>query len=91
MHTSGMKISIVVLLAGVLVIGLAGCKGKSDTGTDSNAAAKAAGETTTTAAVAQTTCPIMGKPIDKAVFTEYKGQKVYFCCQGCADKFQSRS
>ncbi len=38
----------------------------------------------------QTTCPIMeGKPIDKAVFTEYKGKKVYFCCKGCDSKFNA--
>ncbi len=38
----------------------------------------------------QTMCPIMeGKPIDKAVFTEYKGKKVYFCCPGCDTKFKA--
>ena len=38
----------------------------------------------------QTTCPIMeGNPIDKAVFTEYKGKKVYFCCPGCDSKFKA--
>ncbi len=37
----------------------------------------------------QTTCPIMlGKPIDKAIFTEYKGKKVYFCCAGCDSMFK---
>jgi len=37
----------------------------------------------------QTTCPVMGGAIDKAIFTEYKGKKVYFCCKGCVDKFQA--
>jgi len=36
----------------------------------------------------QTVCPIMGKPIDKSIFTEYKGQKVYFCCAGCIETFK---
>ncbi len=35
----------------------------------------------------QKTCPIMGGPINKDVFTEYKGKKVYFCCPGCEGKF----
>jgi YHS domain-containing protein len=35
----------------------------------------------------QTTCPIMGSGIDKAVFTVYKGKKVYFCCAGCETPF----
>ena len=40
------------------------------------------------AAIEQTTCPIMeGNPINKALFVEYKGKKVYFCCPGCEEKF----
>ena len=35
----------------------------------------------------QTLCPVMGNPINKKVFIEYKGQKVYFCCPGCDEKF----
>jgi Cu(I)/Ag(I) efflux system membrane fusion protein len=38
--------------------------------------------------VPQTTCPVMGNPIDPAIFVEYKGKKVYFCCRGCDKKFQ---
>jgi YHS domain-containing protein len=38
-------------------------------------------------AVEQTTCPVMGGPIDKAIFTEYQGKKVYFCCKECQAKF----
>jgi YHS domain-containing protein len=40
-----------------------------------------------TVATEQTTCPIMGNPINKDVFVEYKGKKVYFCCKGCPDQF----
>jgi YHS domain-containing protein len=36
----------------------------------------------------QTTCPVMGKPIDKKISVDYRGQKVYFCCKGCDVKFQ---
>ena len=40
------------------------------------------------AAIEQTTCPVMeGNPIDKSIFVEYKGKKVYFCCKGCPEKF----
>lgn len=35
----------------------------------------------------QTTCPIAGMAIDKNVYTEYKGKKVYFCCAGCEAPF----
>ncbi len=37
----------------------------------------------------QTACPIMGMAIDKNVYTEYEGKKVYFCCPGCIDKFKA--
>jgi YHS domain-containing protein len=35
----------------------------------------------------QKVCPIMGGGINKAVFTKYKGKKVYFCCAGCETPF----
>ena len=37
----------------------------------------------------QTTCPVMGGAIDKNIFVEYKGKKVYFCCNGCPAAFQA--
>lgn len=36
---------------------------------------------------AQTVCPIGGKPIDRAHFADYEGQRVYFCGQDCSAKF----
>ncbi len=40
-------------------------------------------------AVEQTTCPVMGGAVNKAIFTEYKGKKVYFCCEPCKEKFEA--
>jgi len=37
----------------------------------------------------QTTCPVMGNPIDRQFFTYYKGRGIYFCCAGCIDKFNA--
>ena len=36
----------------------------------------------------QKICPVMEGPINKELYTEYKGKKVYFCCPGCKDKFE---
>jgi YHS domain-containing protein len=37
----------------------------------------------------QTNCPIMeGMTIDKSVYTEHQGKKVYFCCAGCINTFK---
>ena len=35
----------------------------------------------------QTLCPVMGNPINKEVFTDYNGQRIYFCCAGCDSTF----
>ena len=36
----------------------------------------------------QTVCPIMGGKIDKKVFTDHDGKRVFFCCPGCIAKFK---
>jgi YHS domain-containing protein len=35
----------------------------------------------------QTTCPVMGAPINKKFYTDYQGQRVYFCCNMCPGIF----
>jgi len=37
----------------------------------------------------QDKCPVMGGDIDKSVFVDYEGQRVYFCCPGCIGKFKA--
>ncbi|MEW6388187.1 MAG: YHS domain-containing protein [Thermodesulfobacteriota bacterium] len=36
----------------------------------------------------QTTCPVLGGPINKDVYMDYKGQRIYFCCKGCDAEFK---
>ncbi len=36
----------------------------------------------------QTICPMMGGPIDKNVYYDYNGMRVYFCCEGCIYSFK---
>ncbi len=39
--------------------------------------------------ITQTKCPTCGgEGIDRTVFVEYKGRKVYFCCKHCVEPFQ---
>ena len=33
--------------------------------------------------VAQTMCPVMNRPINKDLYVDYKGERIYVCCQGC--------
>jgi YHS domain-containing protein len=37
---------------------------------------------------AQTTCPVMGGNIDKNLYADYKGQRIYFCCTACIEPFK---
>jgi len=39
-------------------------------------------------AKAQATCPVLGGNINKDVYVDYKGQRVYFCCAACIPEFQ---
>jgi len=76
---------IVACLATAIVV--AGCKKKEQPATP----APAEPNKTVSAAMAaeQTMCPIMdGNKIDKTVFVEYKGKKVYFCCAACKATFE---
>jgi len=84
---NGKQCNIMILLASlslmVLVL-VGGCKKSEPEGPTSTVP-----EVKDVAAVAgeQTMCPVMGGAIDKNIFVEYKGKKVYFCCPGCKDKF----
>jgi YHS domain-containing protein len=36
---------------------------------------------------AQTECPVLGGAIDKRLYVDYKGFRIYFCCKGCPEQF----
>ena len=101
MNTRMITLLIAVLFAGLLMLN--GCK-ESETastqtsershthegdhaGHDHAMMAQEAAEEVV-AAAEQTTCPVMGGPINKAIFIEHQGKKVYFCCDPCKDKFK---
>jgi len=79
------QFGMVFMLASFLLMGLImvnSCK-------KSEPAAPAEPEKAVSATIQQTTCPIMGGAINKDIFTEYKGKKVYFCCLPCKGKFKA--
>lgn len=39
-------------------------------------------------AAPQTTCPVMGGAINKELYADYKGERVYFCCMACPPQFK---
>ncbi len=36
----------------------------------------------------QTTCPVLGGNVNKQVYADYKGKRIYFCCAGCDAEFK---
>ena len=48
----------------------------------------AAGSLLAAEAKPQTLCPVMGGKIDKKVFVDYQGQRIYFCCPACDAEFK---
>ena len=93
----------VLILAAIAISVLVGCKKKTEPAPAAKmempqaakqAAEQAAAdvqkkaETVVAAVTEQTKCPILpNNPIDKNVFVEYKGKKVYFCCENCKAEF----
>ena len=65
----------------ISVISLTGCKKKTEP-TEQTVKTKQVN-------TEQKTCPVMDGPINKELYTEYKGKKVYFCCAGCKEKFEA--
>ena len=91
MKTQRRKIVSFGLIAAVLLVALVtlyGCK-KSEPAQTTPAEMVEAAKAVVAEAIEQKTCPIMGGAIDKKCFTEYKGQKVYFCCPACKPKFEA--
>ena len=36
----------------------------------------------------QKTCPVMGGKINKDIYADYEGKRVYFCCDACISPFK---
>jgi len=69
---------VLAVATAVAVLVLAGCSQR-----------KQPAETGGGAAKAQTTCPVMeGAPIDKSIYADYQGKRVYFCCPACPPAFR---
>ena len=100
MNANKILLVVAVLFAGSILFG--GCKKTEPIPPPPTPAATTEGheghehaamtEEPATAVVAtaeQTVCPVMGGAIDKTIFVEYEGKKVYFCCPACKPKFEA--
>jgi len=90
-----MKKKYLIILAAAclaIIMAIGGCRKKESVEPVNSAASTmekmADGAAQTAEGVEQTTCPVMGGKINKDIFTEYKGKKVYFCCPACKPEFE---
>ena len=80
-----LTISVCILVL-VTVVYLTGCEKKADA-PQAEQAVETAVEGAQVPVTEQTLCPVMDQPINKELFVEYEGKKVYFCCPGCEETF----
>ena len=81
-HYKKLTVFFLVSMIMLTIFSMAGCKEKSEPEQVAEPIEEAAVE-----AIEQTKCPVMNGTINKELFTEYKGKKVYFCCPGCKEQF----
>jgi len=86
MNTRKRHLVIAVLFVGLFVLN--GCKKSEPAPPPQTPATSAEPAKEVAAAAEQTTCPVMGGAINKDIFTEYKGKKVYFCMESCKTAFE---
>lgn len=72
----------IVIVASALVFMMGAVMVKA---VEPQAAAKTTAETTVKK---QTVCPVMGGAIDRSIYADANGKRVYFCCNGCPSAFK---
>lgn len=72
---------VLAVSLGVLVLGMSACTGKGS-GVTRETMPLAIGPR---AVAPQTTCPVMGGAINKTLYTDHDGKRIYVCCPGCVD------
>ena len=91
MNSKMKKNNAMFIVTSLLLVGLImlnGCKKSEPAPSETSAETMDEPAEAVAAVVEQTDCPVMGGAINKAIFTEYKGKKVYFCCSPCKEKFE---
>jgi YHS domain-containing protein len=69
------------LAAALVAAGIWSAKAESPAATPSPVSTNAV--TAAKAEKPQTICPVMKVPIDKKLFVDHDGKRIYLCCRGC--------
>jgi YHS domain-containing protein len=79
-----MYVATAALVTGLL---LAGCEKKTEPA-DTTMTMPMPAPSAVDASIAQKTCPVMGGAINKDIYVDYEGRRIYFCCEACPPVFQ---
>ena len=83
------KVCIVAVCAAIILVYGCGSK-ETQQGAESKAAVEqqaqeTAAESGTQELKPQTVCPVMGGQIDKSMYVEKDGKRIYMCCEHCRE------
>jgi len=74
-----MKKVLATMVAGILVVGMAAAGEHPGQHGEEPREAKI---------TQQTTCPVMGSKINRNLYVDHKGKRIYVCCKGCVGVVQ---
>jgi YHS domain-containing protein len=77
-----------IALAAAVLITACGKGGQTNGEPPEKEKGKPAETQQTEAGKPQATCPVMGGKINKEIYADHEGKRVYFCCPACVDKFE---
>jgi YHS domain-containing protein len=77
---------ITILFAGLIFTFSLAFAGEGQEKTEKAVKSESAEKTDAVELKAQTNCPVMGGKINKEIYTDIQGQRVYHCCPGCSSK-----
>jgi hypothetical protein len=76
-------VAVALLVAGVLGSACSKKTAPAPAAPAGRTAPTAAGQAGAPEGVSQTICPVMKGPIDKNLFVDFEGKRVYVCCTSC--------
>jgi YHS domain-containing protein len=84
--------ALMLVVVAILLSGCANDENKhmmnGDHGSMQNGKMAGSSTAATLPAGANKVCPVSGDPVDPTVYVDYKGKRVYFCCDDCPAKFK---
>jgi YHS domain-containing protein len=78
-----LSLTMVAMMAAGACTHMQGCKQEPKPSAATSAPAAAAPD-----AIAQKLCPVTGDPVNPNIYVDYKGRRIYFCCNMCPDTFK---